>query len=327
MKYDVFGIGNALMDFLIEIREDEFLELDLKKGQFHMIDEKKSKQILNQVSKKEIKLAPGGSCANTLHGIALLGGNVVFCGKVGKDKHGDIYEQKIVQHKIKSNIARCNKNITGHAITFITPEGERTFAVHLGAAINLQKEEVFFEDLKNSKILHIEGYQLEDKNLREVSIHAMKFAKENGVKISIDLADPGVVIRNKEDIRKMVTEYADIVFANEEEAKAFSGKENTEALNEIATMSEIAIVKLGKDGSLIKKGNETHKIKGISAKTVDTTGAGDMYAAGFLYGLTHGYNIKICGDLGSHFAAKVVQQIGARLDTIDAKEIQKIINS
>ena len=325
MKYDVFGIGNALMDFLIEIREDEFLELDLKKGQFHMIDEKKSRQILEQVKNKEIKLAPGGSTANTLHGIAILGGNVVFCGKVGKDKHGDIYEQKIVQHKIKSNIARCNKNITGHAITFITPEGERTFAVHLGAAINLQKEEVFYEDLKNSKILHIEGYQLEDKNLREVSIHAMKFAKENKIKVSIDLADPGVVLRNKEDIRKIVTEYADIVFANEEEAKAFTGKHGSDALDEIASIVEIAIVKIGKEGSLIKKGNETHKIKGIPAKTIDTTGAGDMYAAGFLYGLTHGHNLKVCGDLGSHYAAKVVQQIGARLDKIDPKEIEAII--
>lgn len=326
MKYDVFGIGNALMDFLIEIREDEFLELDLKKGQFHMIDEKKSKQILAQVNNKEITLAPGGSCANTLHGIALLGGSVVFCGKVGKDKHGDIYEQKIVQHKIKSNIARCNKNITGHAITFITPEGERTFAVHLGAAINLQKEEVFYEDIKNSKILHIEGYQLEDKNLREVSIHAMKFAKENKVKISIDLADPGVVTRNKEDIRKMVAEYANIVFANEEEANAFTGKSGEEALNEIATISEIAIVKLGKEGSLVKKGNDVYTIKGVLAKAVDTTGAGDMYAAGFLYGLTHEHNLKICGDLGSYFAAKVVQQIGARLDKINTNEIDSIIN-
>ena len=327
MKYDVFGIGNALMDFLIEIREDEFVELDLKKGQFHMIDEHKSKQILEQVKNKQIKLAPGGSCANTLHGIALLGGNVVFCGKVGKDKHGDIYEQKIVQHKIKSNIARCKKNMTGHAITFITPEGERTFAVHLGAAVNLQKEEIFYEDLKNSKILHIEGYQLEDKKLREVSIHAMKYAQENNVKISIDLADPGVVSRNKEDIRKMVAEYADIVFANEEEAKAFTGKNRKEALDEIASITEIAIVKLGKEGSLVKKGKEVYNIKGVLAKTVDTTGAGDMYAAGFLYGLTHDHNLKVCGNIGSHFAAKVVQQIGARLDKIDKEEIEKITNS
>jgi sugar/nucleoside kinase (ribokinase family) len=328
MKYDVFGIGNALMDFLIEIREDEFVELDLKKGQFHMIDAEKSKKILKKVEEQEkkIKLVPGGSAANTLHGIALLGGNVVFCGKVGKDKHGDIYEEKIVQGGVKSNISRCDKSMTGHAITFITPEGERTFAVHLGAAVNLQKENVFFDDLKESKILHIEGYQLEDKNLRDVSINAMQHAKKNNVKVSIDLADPGVVSRNKKDIYEMVKNYADIIFANEEEAKAFTGKEAVEALNEISGMAEIAVVKLGKKGSLVKKGKDVYTIGGINVKAVDTTGAGDMYAAGFLYGLTHGHNLKVCGNIGSNFAAKVVQQVGARLDKIDRKEIEKIIN-
>jgi sugar/nucleoside kinase (ribokinase family) len=261
-----------------------------------------------------------------LHGIALLGGNVVFCGKVGRDKHGDIYEEKIVQNGVKSNISRCDKSMTGHAITFITPEGERTFAVHLGAAINLQKEDVFFDDLKESKILHIEGYQLEDKNLREVSLHAMQFAKKNNVKISIDLADAGVVSRNKEDLRKIVKDYADIIFANEEEAYAFSGKKGTEALNEIAKISEMAIVKLGKDGSLVQKGKEICRIKGIKAKAVDTTGAGDMYAAGFLYGLCKGHDMMICGNLGSYFAAKVVEQVGARLDRINVKDVEGIVS-
>lgn len=328
MKYDVFGIGNALMDFLIEIREDEFVELDLKKGQFHMIDEKRSKQILEKIKtqEKKIKLAPGGSAANTLHGIALLGGNVIFCGKVGRDKHGDIYEQKIVQNGVKSNISRCDRSMTGHAITFVTPEGERTFAVHLGAAINLQKEDVFFDDLKESMILHIEGYQLEDKNLRDVSLHAMQFAKRNDVKISVDLADPGVVSRNKEDIRKIVKEYAYIVFANEDEAYAFSGKKGAGALDEIGGMADIAVVKLGKKGSLVKRGEDVFMIDGVKAKAIDTTGAGDMYAAGFLYGLARRYELKVCGNLGSYFAAKVVEQIGARLDRIDVKDVEKIIS-
>jgi len=255
----------------------------------------------------------------------LLGGNVVFCGKVGKDKHGDTYEEKIVQNNVKSDIARCKKSITGHAITFITPDSERTFAVHLGAAINLEKEDLFFDDLKDSKILHVEGYQLEDKKLRDVSMHAMEFAKKNGIRISIDLADPGIISRNKGDIRKIVERYADIVFANEEEAKAFTGKKGVEALNEIGAISEIAVVKLGKEGSLVKKGDDVYKIEGVKAKAVDTTGAGDMYAAGFLYGLSKGCGIKVCGDLGSYFAAKVVERVGARLDKIEKREVEKIV--
>jgi sugar/nucleoside kinase (ribokinase family) len=328
MKYDVFGIGNALMDFLVEIREDEFVKLDLKKGQFHMIDAERSKKILKMIEEQEkkITLVPGGSAANTLHGIALLGGNVVFCGKVGKDKHGDIYEQKIMQNGVKSNISRCDKSMTGHAITFVTPEGERTFAVHLGASINLQKEDIFFDDLMESRILHMEGYQLEDKNLADVSMTAMQFAKKNKVRISIDLSDPGVVSRNKDKMRGIVKDYADIVFANEDEAKAFTGKEGGDALAEIGKMCEIAIVKIGKKGSLVRKEGKDYFIKGIKAKAIDTTGAGDMYAAGFLYGLCKGHSMTVCGNLGSYFAAKVVEQIGARLEKIDRKEIEKIIN-
>lgn len=324
MKYHVFGIGSALMDFLIEVEHNELLELDLKKGHFHLIDEEHSKKLLKKLEKYKVKTSPGGSSANTLYGVALLGGNVVFCGKVGKDKHGDIYEEKMLDGGVKHKIKRSEK-ITGHAITFITPDSERTFAVHLGASLHLEKADVFFNDLKQSSILHIEGYQLEDKNLRDVSLHAMQFAKKNNIKISIDIGDPGIVARNKKDIKNMIKKYADIVFANEHEAKALTGLEPLEALNEIAKLTETAIVKTGKKGSYIKKGSTIHEIPGYKAKSVDTTGAGDMFAAGVLYGISKGHDLKVSGHMGSYFAAKVVEQIGARLSNIDKKEIEKLI--
>ncbi len=324
MKYDVFGIGSAIMDFLIQVHPNELLELDLKKGQFHLVEEDKSKKILDKIKHSEMKIAPGGSCANSLFGIAQLGGSVVFCGKVGKDEHGMIYEQKMVDCGVKSCIGKIDTHKTGHAITFITPDTERTFVVHLGAAIKLEKEDVFFDDLKQSKILHIEGYQLEDPNLRAVALHAMDFAKKNNVKISIDLADPGIVSRNKEDMLKMVKNYASIVFANEEEAKALTGKDSIEALNEISKITDVAIVKIGKKGSLVKKGSELHQIKPHAIKPLDTTGAGDMYAAGFLYGVTHDFSLKQSADLGSYLAAQVVSQIGARLDSIDRSILKRI---
>jgi sugar/nucleoside kinase (ribokinase family) len=326
MKYDIFGIGSALMDFLIEVEHDELIELNLKKGQFHLIDENQSKELLKKLEKYNVKTSPGGSSANTLYGAALLGSNVVFCGKVGKDKHGDIYEQKMVDGNVKPTLARA-ENITGHAITFITPDSERTFAVHLGAAVHLEKDDVFFEDLNQSRILHIEGYQLEDKNLRDVSLHAMQFAKKKGVKISIDLGDPGIVSRNKADIKKMVNEYADIVFANEEEANALTGLEPLEALKEIAQITDIAIVKVGKKGSYIKQGEKVYEIPPYEAKAVDTTGAGDMFAAGVLYGISQGRNLNISGRIGSYFAAKVVEKIGARLDKIEKREVEEVIAS
>ena len=326
MEYDIFGIGSALMDFLIEVGDNQLLDLDLKKGNFHLIDEDHSKKLLEKIKKHKVKTSPGGSSANTLYGAALLGSNVVFCGKVGKDVHGDIYEEKLTKGKVKPKLGRSEK-ITGHAITFITPDSERTFAVHLGASLHLKKEDVFFEDLGKSKILHVEGYQLEDKGLRSVSLHAMEFAKKNNIKISLDLGDPGIVSRNKEDLKKMIKKYADIVFANEDEAEALTGLEPEEALDEISKLVDIAIVKVGKDGSYIKEKDKIHRIKGYEAKAVDTTGAGDMFAAGVLYGISKGEDLKVAGNIGSYFASKVVEQIGARLGKIDEKELTRLIKS
>lgn len=326
MKHDVFGIGNAIMDLFVQVSPNELIELDLKKGQFQLIDQEQSKKILEKVKKMDIKTTRAGSSANVLYNIALLGGKVVFCGKVGNDEHGDIYEQEFTRENSRSAISRADDYQTGHAITFITPDAERTFAVHLGAAIKLEKIDVFYDDLKQSKILHVEGYQMEDPKLKEVVLAAMQFARMHDVKVSIDLNDAGIVERNRKDIRMFIRNYAHIVFANEEEAKALTEKDTEDALKDLADMTEIAVVKIGKRGSYIKKGDETYTIKPFTAKAIDTTGAGDMYAAGFLYGLTHGYTLKQCGNISSFLAAKVVEQIGGRLESIDKKEIEKIKN-
>ncbi len=323
-KYDIFGIGNALIDFLIEVNDDELLEFNLRKGQFHLINEENSKKLLTKIENYKVKISPGGSSANTLYGIAMLGGNVAFCGKIGRDNYGDIFKEKMFNSGVKPKLVRSEK-VTGYAITFITPDSERTFAVYLGAALHLKKADIFFEDLRRSRILHIEGYQLEDEQLRQTSLYAMQFAKNHNIKISIDLGDSGIVDRNKADIKKIIEKYADIVFANKDEAKALVGLEPLEALNKIAKLTEIAIVKVGEYGSYIKKGNTIYKTPGYKAKAVDTTGAGDMFAAGVLYGICCNYDLKICGHIGSYFAAKVVEAIGARLEHIDQKEVEKLI--
>jgi len=322
-QYDVYGIGSALMDFLIEADEELLSQFNLKKGNMHLIDEQQSIDFMKRIKEYNMKIAPGGSSANTLAGISLLGGKVVFCGKVGDDEQGYLYEKKTCNDNTKSNIAK-GSCITGHTITFITPDSERTFATHLGAAMELKKEDLFEEDIKASKILHIEGYQLEDPNLRSTTLHAMEIAKANGTKISIDLADPGLVERNKEDLKKIVADYADIVFANEEEAKAFTGLEPEEALKSISDMSEIAIVKLGKLGSWIKRGQEKAFVDAYKVDAIDTTGAGDMFAAGFLYGLCNEMDLEKSGKIGSYIASKVVSQIGARLDEISKEELDKL---
>ena len=312
-KYDVAGIGSPLLDFIVEVDDNILAEMDLKKGEMHLIDEEKSKEILKKLERYESKTTAGGSAANTLAGVSVLGGSAVFLGKIGKDEHGNVYEQKTNEHGVNIRLSKHEEAATGHAITFITPDSERTFATHLGAALYFRKEDVFEEEIKASKILHMEGYQLEDPELKAAAVYAMKIAKEAGVKISIDLSDPALIGRNLEALRKIVGEYADIVFVNEKEAEAFTGKKEEEALHEIYDMCEIAVVKLGEKGSIIKADGMIYSIPAFKTKVVNTNGAGDMYAAGILYGIANGIDIEKAGKMASYAASKVVSQVGARL--------------
>lgn len=318
-QYDVFGIGSALMDILFETEDSLLDEIRLKKGQFHLIDEEKAKEIISKLDFSSAKFVPGGSASNTIAGISLLGGKGVFNGKVAEDDHGNKYVEETLRAKIKPDINKIKLGITGYALTFITPDSERTFAVHLGAASTLGTKDVFEEDIAQSKILHIEGYLFEG-SLKEAALHAMETAKKHGTKISIDLGDPGVVKRNISLFRKVLDEYADIVFANELEAKEFTGVEESEALNILGEICETAIVKLGEKGSLIKHKGEFHNIPAFKTNAIDTTGAGDIYAAGVLHALAVHGDIKKGAENGALAASKVVSKIGARLTWEEIKE-------
>ncbi len=319
MKYDVIGIGNPLMDMLIQVDHGLLMELNLEKGAMHLVEHEQLLKIQERIKKEKVTLAPGGSVANTISGIAALGGSVVLCGRVGDEEHGAIYEQKVIEKGITSKLKKT-KGLTGRAITFITPDSERTFATHLGVALTLAKEDLLDEDITSSKYLHLTAYELEDKNLRDTMLYAMDIAKKAGVKISIDIADPNLIRRNHADLLDIVKTYADVVFANEEEAKAFTQKEAEAAASELAKLAEIAVVKLGAEGSLVQKGEHLIKIDPVKTKVVDTTGAGDMFAAGFLHALSHGQSLHTAGDLGSFMAARVISQIGARLDESKLKK-------
>ena len=323
---DVMGLGSALMDFLVEVDDNTLMEFDLKKGEMHLVDQEKTKSVLQKIKDKnlEIEIIPGGCASNTLKGIALLGGHVIFCGAVGKDEHGEIYEQEIQKLGVQSKVSPTPPNMTGHAVTFITPDSERTMATHLGAAITLQKQDVFEEDIVKSKVIYLTGYVLEAPNLREAALHAISIAKENNVKVAIDLADPELIRRNIDDLRKIVNEHADILFLNESEAEVFSGVGAEEAVHKVAENVEIAIVKLGKKGALVKSGSDVYNVQGHVVDAVDTTGAGDLFAAGFLYAFTQGKSLDKCAASGNLVASKIVQQIGAKLEYSIKEEIDKI---
>lgn len=317
---EVIGIGSALLDFTYEVDDDILKKLGLKKGTMSLITESGSEKILQKMKEYPVKVSPGGSAANTMAGIAVLGGSGAFIGKVGKDINGKIYITETEKFGVKAHINSTDA-MTGHAITFITPDSERTFATNLGAALSLRPEDVSEDAIKKSGILHVEGYLLEG-DLKSASVHAMELAKKHNVKISVDLADPSLITRNIGEFKGIVRNYADIVFVNEDEAEAFTQKTGREALDFIHLFCEVAVVKLGAEGSLIKQGDRVYAVEPVKTKVVNTNGAGDMYAAGILYGIANGIPMERAGRIASYAAAQVVGRAEARLnERIDVSSI------
>jgi len=195
----------------------------------------------------------------------------------------------------------------------------------LGAAVHFAKEDISLEDIENSKILHLEAYQLEDESLRKAVFSAIEIAKKNGVLISMDLSDSGLVLRNKDFFKEFVSENVDVLFSNEDEAKAFTDKEGRDALDSIYEMCKLAVVKLGSKGSLIKYKDKVHEILPFKVDAVNTNGAGDTYAAGILYGLANDLDIDKAGELASYAASLVVSNSGARLEHDQRSEV-KLLN-
>lgn len=325
MVHDVVSIGNPLMDILIEVEEGFLKELNLVKGSMHLLDEKEIKKIEERLDKNNIKLVPGGSEANTLAALSMLGHKVVYFGKVGKDKHGDEYHKKLLDDGVISKVIKVD-GMTGRAITFITPDSERTFATHLGVAKLLEDNEINEADIIEAKFLHLTGYILDGELTRKGAIRAMNIAKNNNIKICLDLADPNIVKRNKELLESLIKEYVDILIANENEAKAFTGKKPEKAISSLSKLADITIVKLGAQGSLIRDKDKLIKIPAFKSKCIDTTGAGDIYTAGFLYGLLNNLDLKTAGAIASFIASKVCEVKGARLDKTPLEEINKLKN-
>ncbi len=306
----ILGIGNALVDVLTSLEDDSLLdELQLPKGSMQLVDSEKSKLIQDSSIHLKKNKASGGSAANTIHGIAKLGAPASFIGTVGKDETGDFFYNDMVNNNITPFLIK-SESPSGISNAMISRDGERTFGTFLGAAIELSADGLLDEQFEGHDIVHVEGYLVQNHELLE---SILTKAKKFGLKVSIDLASYNVVEDNLEFLRKMVDSYVDIVFANEEEAKAFTGSNPEEALDIIANMCDIAIVKVGGEGSMIKQGDNVVVVGVDKIEPLDTTGAGDLYAAGFLYGYLNGFNFEKSGKIGSLLASNVIQTIGAKI--------------
>ena len=321
----IIGLGNALVDVLVTLESDDILnEMQLPKGSMTLIDEDKLQKINACFSQMKTHLANGGSAGNAIRGMACLGAGTGFIGKVNNDFYGNFFRDSLLERGTEAKLLLSATLPSGVASTFISPDGERTFGTYLGAAATLKAEDLSLEMFKGYAYLFIEGYLVQD---HDMILRAIELAKEAGLQICLDMASYNIVEEELDFFSLLINKYVDIVFANEEEAKAFTGKEPEEALDIIAKMCSIAIVKLGARGSIIRKGTEEIRVEAVPVeKVVDTTGAGDYFAAGFLYGLTCGYSLEKCARIGALLSGDVIQVIGAELPEVQWEKIKKEIS-
>ena len=317
----ILGIGNALVDILIKLPDEKLLcELNVTKGSMNLIDAEQRKMIFEKIKSFTVTQTTGGSVSNTTLALKQLGGPVGFMGKVGNDVFGDFYLKEMTDLDIELHIIQEN-TFSGTAIALITPDGERTFCTYLGAAANMRKTDLDSSVFEQYTHLYIEGYLVQNHELIEA---ALATAKSLQMTTILDLASYNVVASDKEFIQSLIDCYIDILFANEEEAMALTGKSSELAIHEIAEKVPTVIVKEGANGSWVKQADLfTHIPVYKEIKPLDTTAAGDYYAAGYFYGMINRMNPEKCAKLGTLLSYYIIQVIGTKLPEETWAEIRE----
>lgn len=316
----IIGMGNALVDVLTILESDRTLnEFDLPKGSMQLVSKECSNRLLAGTLGLQRKQSSGGSAANTIHGLANLGIRTGFVGKIGMDNLGKFFEKDLKENNI-SPVMFHDLDETGRSIALISKDAERTMATFLGAAGDLQQEDVDSDIFKGYQYFHLEGYLVQNHALIK---KAVKVAKAHDLVISLDMATYNIVSENRDFLENLIREYVDILMANESEAEALTGKKAGKALENMADMAEVAVLKMGKDGSMIRRGTEKCELGIEKVNSIDTTGAGDLYAAGFLYGYCHGQSLDVCGRIGTILGGHTTEVIGAKMDAEKWKTVQE----
>lgn len=321
----ILGIGSALVDILTQIPNEQILqELNLPKGSMTYVDAKDAVNITERLTKEfGSQRASGGSAANTMSGLAQLGVESGFLSKIGNDEMGEFFKKQMTDTHVKP-LLLTSDTPSGRVSAMVTPDGERTFATCLGASIELCPDDIQPELFDGWDILYVEGYLVANPNMLRKAIST---AKAQGMTIAIDLASYNVVEESRDFLLELVNNYVNIVFANEQEAKALTGLNPEAALHYIAERCDIAVVKIGAKGAYIQRGTETVTIPPLKADVVDTTGAGDMWAAGFLAGFVKGEPLQKCGIMGAIVAKNIIEVVGAKMNDARWENIHATIAS
>lgn len=323
-KYDVCAIGNALVDYEIEVEDQFFKDNGVEKGLMTLVDEERQGVLLEGVQGKIKKKQGGGSAANTIFGLAEFGGKGYYTCKVADDSDGELYANDLIKAGIDTNLDPNNlyKGTTGKCLVMITPDAERTMNSYLGITTDFSKNELSEEAIKNASYLFMEGFLVSSPTGLEAMKEAKRIAQENNVKVSLTFSDPSMVKYFGDQMKEIVGDGVDLLFCNIHEAELFAGVEGMEAAKEaIRKVAKEFVITKGKDGAVVFDGTAYHEIAPFPTKAVDATGAGDMFAGAFLYGITNGQSHEEAGKLASAASSAVVSKFGPRLSENHVKDV------
>ena len=319
-KYNVFGIGNALVDCVYMV-DDKFLDdNNIEKGLMTLVDEKKQKSIIEKIKNFDSVIQSGGSVTNSVYTLSQLGGSGYVSVLVAEDEFGKIYLSDLKNSNVSTGgtTYTTGDGMTGTCLVLTTPDAERTMNTCLSISSNFSIKNINLVDLKSSEYLYIEGYLVTSDVAMEAVHQSIEFSSKNDVKIALTFSDLAMVKYFKDNFKSILNNKVDLLFCNEDEAKTFSGYDTLEdSIKYLGKLSSTLVVTLGKNGSLIYHNGEKITIDPYPTKAVDTVGAGDTYAGAFLYGITNGLSLKKSGELASLLSSKVVSKIGPRLEKDD----------
>ncbi len=320
----ILGMGNALMDTITQIQSEELLlSLGLKKGLRQSLDFDRLHRALAHVQNLDHLEAVGGSAANIMRGLSQLGLSVGFIGKVGRDESGRTIREAMSRTGI-CPLLRDSIATTGHLMAFITPDQQKTYGTFLGAAATLNANDLNPIEFQGYDLLHIEGYIVQNRSLLS---RVLALAKEHMLQVSLDLANADIVDRNREFLHRIIPQHVDVLLTNREGARAFTGQNPKKALYELSSICQLAVIRMGHHGAMARRGDEVAYAPAFPAESIDGTGAGDLFSAGFLYGLLNSWELEDALELGNYVASEVVQVFGthvpaARWEAIRARVLQ-----
>jgi sugar/nucleoside kinase (ribokinase family) len=329
-KYDVYGIGNALVDTEFEVENSFFEKHSVEKGLMTLVDDSRQEYLINLINSERVKKQSGGSAANTVIAVNQFGGNSFYSCKVANDDYGHFYMNDLKESGIHTNLNgfELPEGNTGKCLVMITPDADRTMNTFLGISSSLDASALREEALASSKFLYLEGYLVTSDQGVDAMLKAKKMAETHGVMTSITLSDPSIVEFFKPNFDKVIGNGVDLLFCNEDEALKFTGTDNLlEAREKMKFVAKRFAITLGKNGVMIFDGDTFIDIESFPVVAIDTNGAGDMFAGAFLYAITHGHSYAQAGKIASLAASKVVSKFGPRLSAGTTQEIMDHITN